>query len=501
MQQRACKRKRGPTTDFFQVFPALLVFILLLSSKAEHGQQIPELVDDEHHESAKTEAVSMSGGSTIAPAKAMIEETSRDTINHGTKDLVESIDLERVNEELAPRERNREDVPTFSAIDQINKSKQKLDRTTLDLDTRADSDHAHSPPITVASTPSADSCITSHDCDGVDAECESCVGAEDEIDAGGRVCSSTCWRRSAGLASGSAFERKSNGSAREDESQQENKGEGDQQQQRLKGGNEGVRKLEHPEMLGSPATASVDQGQLAVHPTFDDSCHANNIHAGGSHVHVSSSSPWENWDDVATPSGQLPVITHEESRSDGTEDGAQMRNVAVSTEPVADVYGTVDYSHEHREIEHHHSAGDASIVSPARTISRAGSSAEKSPEDSRGGGCPANAATSGDRTSRDSREVHLRLETEDPHRVETPAVAISSRRGYAKEADGVDRIGAGAGGIREKGQDWRGESAKVEVGVGRGSPEELAQRVRHVESELARKLSMEEEDAKSLLDM
>lgn len=479
MQPRAWKRKLGPTTDFFQVFPALLVFILLLSSKAAYEQQIPELVDDERQETAKTEAdVSIGGGSTTAPAKVIIEDTSRDVRNHGVKDLVESMDSERVSEGRASRERNREDVATFSTKDQIKESKQKLDRTTLDLDTRPDSDH-------IVSTPSTDSCATYRDGDCVDAECESCDGAGDERDAGDSVCSSTYWLRSAGLASESAFQRKSNRGAWQDECLQENKDEGEQQQRRIKEGNEGEGKLGHPEMLGSPATASLDQGDLAFHPVFDFSGHANNLDAGGSHVHVSSSLPQENWDDAAMPSERLPVITHEESWSDGTQDNAQMQNVAVSIEPVFDVY----------------SARDTTSVTSPRTLYRTGSSAERSPEDSGGGSYPANAAASGARTSRNSGEVRLRLETDDPHPVETPAVATNRQRSYAKEADGVDRVGAGGGGVREKRQDWRGESAKVDVGVGRESPEELAKHVREVESKLAQKLSLEEEDVKSLLDM
>lgn len=468
MQPRTWNRKLGPTTDLFQAFPALLVFILLLSSKAAHEQQILELVDDERQETAKTEAdVSIGGGSTTAPAKSIIEDTLRDLRIHNTNDLVESMDSERVRDERASRERNREDVTTFFAKDLIKES------------TRADSDHVHSPPITVVSTPPADSCNTYHHVDSVDAECESCVVAGDERDAGDSVCSSTYWQRSVGLESESASKRKSNRGVWQDESQQENKNEGEQQQRRLKEGNEGEGKLGHPEILGSPATASLDQGDLAFHPVFDDSGHANNLVAGGSHLHGSSRLPQENWDDAAMLREQLPIITHEEPWSDGTQ------NVAVSYEPVSDVYST----------------RDATSAPSPRTIHRAGSSAERSSENSDGGSYPSIAAASDARTSRNSREVRLRLETEDSDPVETPAVAINRQWSYAKEADGVDRVGAGEGGVREKAQDWRGESTKVDVGVGRGSPKELSQHMREVESKLARELSLEEEDVKSLLDM
>ncbi|CAN0098524.1 unnamed protein product [Ascophyllum nodosum] len=362
----------------------------------------------------------------------------------------------------------------------------------FDASTHSDSDIGAPYPEIEAST----------GCEGVDT-------SEDEKEAGGSVLVSTAPHESSGRANGpSVLEQKGNGRGEANGSQQGEGVGGEAQGQRKEEGDVGIGGSELSQTPVSPFTASFDQVKQPTCPAVTVGDQALNRDAGAGAGHVQGSIGVDEEDRGATNTISKPSPSEAHKRSGGPPDETQVPGTSVAakgtTTPARidpeDPFERLQVGDENRS---NRITGDASSATDATLTPRAGSSDDNSPSDTPPVVVyPYYGAPRRDRSTalRDSNEDRAGVEVESPRRRGTPAETIGNRRSYLNRVDDIEGIGTGQWRDRGREGDSGGSSAGGGVEFKRGSPEELAQRVKHVEAELARKL-LAEEDAKSLLDI
>ena len=514
MRPRAGKQKRFSTSRIVQRCTIFFAFLLLLCGTAAHEEQIPEPMTSpvvvENHETNRTQVdVDKRGDSTLPPEKATIDDSSRGTSRRDVESLDGPIDSER-NGKNVPGEVNRKDgtlsadSPAADAMEALQQQKEP----PLDDYAETRGHHAYTPYFD-ASTHSDGDIGAPHPEIEASTGCEGVDMSEDEKEAGGSVLVSTAPHESSGRANGpSVLEQKGNGRGEANGSQQGEGVGGEAQGQRKEEGNVGIGGSELSQTPVSPFTASFDQIKQPTCPAVTVGDQAVNRDAGAGAGHVQGSIGVDEEDRGATNTISKPSPSEAHKRSGGPPDETQVPGTSVAakgtTTPARidpeDPFEHLQVGDENRS---NRITGDASSATDATLTPRAGSSDDNSPSDTPPVVVyPHYGAPRRDRSTalRDSNEDRAGVEVESPRRRGTPAETIGNRRSYLNRADDVEGIGTGQWRDRGREGDSGGSSAGGGVEFKRGSPEELAQRVKHVEAELARKL-LAEEDAKSLLDM